>query len=133
MEITKMIIFDTNFLIDLVRFKVDLEEVEGLVARPYQLATLDAVVSELKKIGNKNARAALKIIEGRGFKILKAAKRNVDDAIIDAVEKAVKENNAEQAARTVVATNDAELRKRIKALGAKVIYLRAKKHLEIIN
>jgi rRNA-processing protein FCF1 len=58
---------------------------------------------------------------------------------VRAVKKTVEENKENAAAQTsqitqtIVATNDAELRKRIKALGSKVIYLRARKHLEITN
>ena len=124
-KVAKRIIFDTNFLVDIVKFKIDLGDIDKLITRPYRFETIGSVVSELKKINNKNSKVALKIIYEKKFKILKARHKNVDDEIVDIVKK------NERDKKPVVATNDTKLRKRIKALDAKVIYLRAKKHLEV--
>jgi len=122
----KKIILDTNFLMSLVKFKVGLEEIEEIVGEPYQLFTLDMVVGELKKISESkgrdagNAKFALELIKINKINILNSSKTNTDKAIIDLADKS-----------TIVATNDIELRKKLKKLEIKTIYLRAKKYLGI--
>jgi rRNA-processing protein FCF1 len=77
------------------------------------------------------AKAALSLIESGRIKIIKIADapgRTADDAILSLL-KTMKEKN--EIKKTAVATNDAKLRKRIKALDVKLIYLRARKYLEI--
>ena len=122
----KRVILDTNFLMSLVRFRVGLEDIKDLVDGPCQLFTLNLVVDELKKISEskgkhaKDASLALKIIKLNDVNVLNAGKTNTDNAIIGLADKA-----------SVVATNDIELRKKLKKLEIKTIYLRAKKHLAI--
>jgi len=121
----KKIVFDSNFLIDLARFRIDIEEIKNLVGL-CEFYTVDLVVNELKRIAGKkakasrNARVALKLMELNDFKIIKSKGKNADDAILKLAGK-----------DTVVATNDIELRKSLKKIRAKTIYLRAKKHLAI--
>jgi rRNA-processing protein FCF1 len=114
----KRIVLDTNFLISLAAFKIELDEIENLLVEQYELLTIDSVVRELKKINNKNAKLALKLIELKNIGILKIKERNVDRAILTLAGK-----------DTIIATNDVKLRKKLKNLGSKTIYLRAKKHL----
>jgi len=122
----KKIILDTNFLISLCKFKVNLEEIDEVVDEPYQLFTLGLVVDELEKMSglvsrdSRYAKIALSLINLKKIKILSSDKINTDNAII---------NSADQG--TIVATNDIELREKLKKLGIKTIYLRAKKHLGI--
>lgn len=113
----KRILLDTNFLVDMVRFRVDLNEIENILEEPYELSTLDLVIDELKKIKSKDAKVALELIKLKGIKVLKSKKTDVDDAIVALADKS-----------TIVATNDIELRKRLKT---KTIYLRARKYLGI--
>jgi hypothetical protein len=122
----KKIILDTNFLMNLGKFKVGLEEIKEIVDEPYQLFTLDLVVKELKKISDSrgrdagNAKIALELIKINEINILNSSKTNTDKAIIGLADKG-----------TIVATNDIELRKKLKKLEIKTIYLRAKKHLDM--
>jgi len=123
----KKIILDTNFLIDCFRFKIDfLEELKDLVQGPFEILILSCVVKELKKISKKKskeskyAKFALKLIKRRKFKILETSSKNADKEIIANADK-----------NTIVATNDAKLRKSLKVLKIKNIYLRARKHLDI--
>lgn len=125
LSMMKKIIFDANFLIDLARFRIDIKEVEALVG-PCQLSTVDLVLKELKRIASKktkvsrSAKVALKLIESKKMEILKTEEENTDEAILKLANK-----------ETMVATNDSELRKSLKRVGAKTIYLRARKHLAI--
>lgn len=118
------ILLDTNFLIDVVRFRVDLEEVTDLIGRN-ELFTLVSVERELKKISQKTskagmyAKASLELIKELNIRILKS-----DEVPDNAMLKLAGE-------KTIIATNDIELRKRLKALGRKTIYLKSKKHLAI--
>ena len=119
----KRIILDTNFLMLFGKFRIDLEkELERISFGPYRIFTLSSVVQELNKIASskgeagKNAKVALKLIESKKIKIIESSGK-VDDALL----KMADEN-------TIIATNDIELRKKLKT---KTIYLRAKKHLAV--
>ncbi len=119
------LILDTNFLIDIIRFKIDLDELDSLFLTPFELLTLDSVIKELEKISKTNsqeskyAKVALELVKIKKIKTLKV-KETTDKAILNLANK-----------ETVVATNDIELRKKLKALGIKTIYLKSKKHLDI--
>jgi rRNA-processing protein FCF1 len=117
------LIFDTNFLIDLARFRIGFEEIENLGE---ELLTLNSVVKELEKIASskgknsKNAKIALKLIELKNIRIIKSKEKNVDKGIL----KLAKKN-------TLIATNDRKLRKILKKRGIKTIYLRKKKKIAV--
>lgn len=116
----KKVIFDTNFLIDVIRFKIDLDEIERFVIKPYKFFTIDKVVKELKSINNKNAKAALKLIELKKIRIIKTREKDADKALVNLANK-----------DSIIATNDIELRKKLKSLRVKTIYLRKRKYLAI--
>lgn len=120
------IILDTNFFIDLSRFKVNLEELHSLIQEPYTLATVDSVVNELIKLSTKKtksstyAKVALEIIESTNMEVLQTGIKIADNSILSLADK-----------KTLVATNDFYLRKKLKNKGIKTIYIRSKKHLGI--
>ena len=64
------ILLDTNFLIDLMRFKIDLSELRG-----DELFVDEAVVNELRGISRGNskdavsAKMALVVLETKGLKV----------------------------------------------------------------
>jgi len=117
-------LLDTNFLIDIIRFKVDLEELTDLIGKP-EIATLSSVKRELTRISQGKtkvggyAKASLEFIEKNDVRIIPSNGR--PDT---AMPKLASEF-------TIIATNDTELRKRLKILGRRTIYLKAKKHLAI--
>ncbi len=117
------VLLDTNFFIDIVRFRISLDGICDLVGLA-ELVTLSSVERELIKISKQtsktslHAKAALKLVKENNIKILKSEGRP-DELMV----KSDKE--------TIVATNDIELRKRLKDLGRKTIYLKSKKHLAI--
>lgn len=113
------VVFDTNFLISAIKFKINfLEELEG-----NELFIIDKTIEELKKLikGGKaqdkqRATIILTLIKKNKIKKLKSKKEEtVDDALARLNE-------------YVIATQDKELKTRIK--GKKLI-IRAKKKLEI--
>ena len=126
----KMILLDTNFLIDLGRFGISIDEIDKVVNERYELAVLSSVVNELKSIAgtqqeeSKFAKVALMILDLRKVKIIQNEK-TADQAFLD-----IAQNEAD-VTNIVVGTNDVELRKRLEEKGIRCIYLRGKKKLEI--
>jgi len=121
----KKIILDTNFLIDLGRFGISIDEIGMVMSENYEMEIVSSSVSELKRISStaieesKFAKYALMIIDLRKVKVLES-QETADKAIISFADK-----------ETIVATNDVELRRKLKANGVRCIYVRAKKKLEI--
>ena len=117
------IVFDTNFLIDLIRFKIGFERIESLLEGKPGFFVLTSTINELKKISTRSspvsrfAKIVLEIIPSK-FEVIKSEGISFDKEIFEIL------NDA-----TIVATNDSELRKRLKTLGIKTIYLRARKKL----
>lgn len=123
----KKIILDSNFLTIPYQFNIDIfEEINRIMEEDYELITLDGVIEELeelKKSKGKDAIAAkigLELIKKKNVKVIKTREKNVDNTIIKIADK-----------NTIVATNDKELRQRLKNKNIKTIYLRNKKYLEI--
>lgn len=125
----KTIILDTNFITIPYQFGVDIfEEIERIIQGGYELVTLDGVIKELKDLeknkgkDSKAAKIGLELTEKKKVKIIKTGEKDVDKAILNLVSK-----------KTIVATNDKELRQRLKDKNVKIIYLRGKNHLELSN
>ncbi len=120
------LIIDTNFFIDLIRFKISLADIDLIGPEKPTLYTLNSVIRELNKIANsknrdsKYAKVALKFIDLHQIKVLNSFETNTDKAIF---------NSADE--DTIVATNDAELKRKLKKKGVTIIYLRSKKQLSM--
>ncbi len=115
------IIFDTSFLVTAIKFKIDfLSELIG-----NEFFVLDSVIKELKKIskGKKKesiaAKVALELIKLKKIKILKS-KDGTDKSLLIYGKKDF-----------VIATQDSELRKKLKSEKVKVIYLKGRKYLTV--
>jgi rRNA-processing protein FCF1 len=122
-----MILLDTNFILDLLKFKIHLEdELNRLLESNYEVAIIDNIEEELKKLsdsGNRFAKLALKLLElGKIKKIKVNNKSDTDNIMLNMC----KENED-----IIIATNDVNLRKKIKEVSRKTIYIRSKKHLAI--
>jgi len=122
------IILDTNFLLVPFQFKINiLKELDYLVEVSHKYVISSKTIEELKKIGEsrgKNgiaARLALKIVESNPIEIIKNNMK-VDDWIVEYA----KERNA------IVCTNDAPLRRRLKASGIKVATMKSKSKLGFV-
>jgi rRNA-processing protein FCF1 len=113
------ILLDTNFLIDIVRFKIDLSELKG-----NELFLDEAVVKELKRISRRNskdsasAKMALVVLQAKGLKVLKSKEKEADLSLLERAK-----------AGYAVATQDLELKRKLRKAGAKIIYIRQKKYL----
>ena len=121
----KKIILDTNFLIDLGRFGIGIDEIDKIMTENYEMEIVSTSVDELKRISMTNmdesrfAKYGLMIVDLRKMKVLQTSE-SADNAIVSFADR-----------ETIVATNDVELRRKLKGKGVRCIYLRAKKKLEI--
>ncbi|MBI4009630.1 MAG: PIN domain-containing protein [Candidatus Aenigmarchaeota archaeon] len=117
------ILLDTNFIMDLCKFRIDLADVQDLVSEPVELCILNKTLNELEFLSKKAkhgkyAKLSLLLITANKIKIL--------DVVGD-----VDKNLLALAGNFLIATNDGKLRQKLKQKGMKTIYLRARKHLAI--
>ncbi len=123
----KKILLDTNMLMSFGMLKVDVfSEIERICDFKYEIITLDSVIEELKGIQEKQsikykkaAKMALSIIS-RKLKVIESGIMPADDGILDL---------AKKDKDIIVATQDMELKAKLKALGIAIIALRQKKYL----
>lgn len=116
----KTVILDTNALMMIFQFKIDINrELERLLGK-VEIVIPSSVINELKKIGNWAARASLQYAER--YRILE-----VNDSGDLSIANLAKQLNA------YVLTNDRNLRKMLKNIGIKTIYLRNYSHLVVEN
>ncbi|MEM5829444.1 MAG: PIN domain-containing protein [Candidatus Aenigmatarchaeota archaeon] len=119
------VFIDTNFLMDLIRFKVEVEKISEVLFCKYNLFILSSSILELKKLARnkgeegKLARAALKFIELKKINVWET-EENPDKAFLSLADK-----------NTIIATNDSKLRKKLREAGIKTIYLRGNKKVEV--
>ena len=114
------IILDTNFLVYLLEFKIDLfSELDRVTTSGYEIKILDKTVDELEKLSSKNIYAKIALSMLNKFEIIKTdSGKYVDDILVDLDGPGV-----------VVGTQDKELKDRLK--GQKLI-IRQKKYLAIV-
>lgn len=126
----KKVILDTNFLLIPGQFKVDIfTEVGRILNEPFELCMVDKSIDELNRLAAAGkekdrfaAKLALVLAIQKNLKTLHSfGGKSADDIIV---------NKAD--ANSYVATQDKELRERVKEKGAKVIGLRQQKYLMII-
>jgi len=123
----KRVILDTNFLIDLGRFGVSIDEIDKIMNERYELITFSSIVNELKSIAGtqkeeaKFAKLAIMIMDLRRVNVMQVEGK-VDQSLTDF---AAKERDV------IVGTNDMELRKNLQERGVRCIYFRGKKRLEM--
>jgi len=121
------ILLDTNFLLIPSQFKVDIfSEIERIVQDSYKIYILEQTIDELNNIFEKQkgknkdaAKLALQLIKQKDLNTIKNSQKGiVDDIILDIVDNTY-----------IVATQDKELKNKLKDKKIKTITLRAKKYL----
>jgi len=126
----KTLILDTNFLLIPGQFKVDIfTEIERVMNEPFELCMIDKSIDELNKLAAAGkqedkfaAKLALVLTIQKNLKRLHSfGSKSVDDIIV---------KNADK--NTYVATQDKQLRERVKEKGAKIIGMRQQKYLMIM-
>ena len=130
----KKIYLDTNFLLIPIQFKVDIfGEIDRICDFPKETFVLSNTIDELRKIVLKQkgkdkeaAKIAIQIVERRvkqkSLNITAFSKETgVDDILVELADK-----------DTIIATQDKELKRRIKEKGGKIIILKSKKYLQLM-
>jgi rRNA-processing protein FCF1 len=123
------VILDSNFLMIPFQFNLDVfQEIEFLLQKKVDFIVPSAVKSELTALstrggeGAAEASLALQLASRcRVVEVTLETHETVDDAIV----------KASQKLGAVVATNDIELKNRLKLLKVPVVYLRDKSKLEV--
>jgi rRNA-processing protein FCF1 len=123
------VILDSNFLMVPFQFNLDVfQEIEFLLQKKVDFIVPSGVKSELTSLsarggeGAAEASLALQLASRcRVVEVALEANETVDDAIVKAAQKL----------GAVVATNDIELKNRLKLLKVPVVYLRDKSKLEV--
>jgi len=120
---------DTSFLMLSAKFHIDvLSETARMLSSRTEFVVPLAVITELQGLARnrgasgRDARVAMKLIQGGNVKVISSKE------IVDADEALIQ---ASELANTVVATADAELRRKIRAAGKPVVFLREKAKLEL--
>jgi rRNA-processing protein FCF1 len=118
----KSVVFDTSFLVNSVKAKVDFLKDIRMEIGAFQTVVPSPVVNELEFLGKKNrdAKVALEILKVNGFEKFESG-LPADLAVQEAGEKT----------EGYVASTDWAVRRRAKASGLKLITLRQGKRVEI--
>jgi len=128
--VTLKVIIDSNFLFVPAQFKIDVfEELMNLLNQRFEPILLSATYQELQRMAEegspsrrKQASLALKLAKKcRLVNIEKGAGETNDDVIL----------RIATAWKSPVATNDRELRKKLRGRDIPVIFLRGKNRLEL--
>jgi rRNA-processing protein FCF1 len=126
------IIIDTNFLLVPYQFNVDIFSEFQRLFGIYECYIIDKTIQELEKIkslGGKDKIAAnigLGLIENQKISIINSKKHDLNNNYVDnIIINICKKDNT-----YVVATNDIELKDKLKKSNIKIIRLRQKKYLD---
>ena len=115
------IILDTDFVINAVKYKIDVDEaLRKVIDSNFKIYVIDKTLDELKKINSQNSKLALKLIEFKKYNIIKTKKDKIADELIKEI--------AEKA--DVVATQDKKLKKDLNEKLIKTISIRQMKYLK---
>ena len=115
-----MIILDTDFLINAIKSRIDfITEIKENSPKE-KIAILDKTLDELKKVNNINSKTALALIKARNIKIIET---NKDKSVDELIPENAKSND-------IIATQDKELKRKLKFKGIKTITIRQKKYLK---
>ena len=124
---TLRILLDTNFLLNMLRYKVDFSIFDNLEEK-VDLFISSETLRELKSVANRKTKEgrlalmALKLIESQKIKVVQSLKKVVDE---DLLALAKKEG-------FIVATNDKDLKEKLKKENVRIAYLRNKEKIEVI-
>ncbi|MEM4263708.1 MAG: nucleotide-binding protein [Candidatus Woesearchaeota archaeon] len=127
----KKVILDTDFLIHCAKFKIDYTaELARILNFNFEPVIIDKTLDELDSIiakGKKEgriAKLAKTILKHKNILQIETKKdKIVDELILDVVDKE----------EYIVATMDADLKRRLKKKGVPVVVIRQKKYLQLFN
>ena len=124
---SKEVVIDTNFFMVPFQFNVDIiTELENLLPS-YKLTTPSFVINELKGL-KRNTKGKVRLNANLALKLANSSKVEIKDISLLENETV---DDALLRVSEVLATNDIELKKRAKAKGITVVYLRQKNYITV--
>ena len=128
MESVKREVFiDTNFFMIPFQFNIDILEEFKRILPNYKLVTTKFVLNELNGLKN-NSKGKVRLAAGLGLKIAQSDEIEVRDIPLNDGESV---DDALIRISKVLATNDANLRKKAKKKGIPLVILRQRKYLAV--
>ena len=122
----KSVAFDTNMLLNIKRFKIDVFEQSRKMLGKVEFMVPIQVMNELEGLEKEGGQLkqevsiARQLIEKNKVEIVEVEAQNTDEALKKLCKQAI------------IATNDKELKDSIKELNGSILQLRQRKFLEII-
>lgn len=125
----KTVLLDTSFVVACAEFRIDyFSEFSRTFLLNYKVSILDKVLSELEHLcqtgsalKKQSAKLAKTVLEKKKVFVLKTeSNKTVDDILVSIADK-----------DTIIATIDAELKRRLKKLGVAIVFVRQKKYLQV--
>ena len=125
----RRIYLDTNLVLIPAQFKVDIfEEIKRLMDRPYELFVFDKTMKELDDLEKKGGKLRQEVkltkilLKSKALNIvpLPFGVKTVDEGLLSLTD-------------SIVATQDMALKRRLAAKYTKMIVLRQKKYLMMVN
>ena len=124
---SKEVVIDTNFFMVPFQFNVDIiTELENKLPS-YKLITPSFVINELKGL-KRNTKGKVRLNANLALKLANSSKVEIKDISLLENETV---DDALLRVSEVLATNDIELKKRAKAKGITVVYLRQKNYITV--
>lgn len=118
-----IVAIDTNILFAISQYKIDVfNEIEKLLGKT-NFAITEAIDAELDKLSEKykkEVNIARELLKKKKIQIIKTEAKTADASLVELAKQGY-----------TIATADRLLKKRIKGYGARLIYLRQNKYLEI--
>ncbi|EFK95396.1 conserved hypothetical protein [sediment metagenome] len=125
----KTIIIDTNLLIDCAKFRIDIEkELTRILDFSYTIAILDRTMEELEKIATQKtkegmaAKLAKTILMTKHITVIPTQGGYTDKRLLELAD----ENH-------IIATNDKEIKQKLKQKKQPVIIIRGQQKLEMMD
>ena len=124
---SKEVVIDTNFFMVPFQFNVDIITELEKILPSYTLTTPSFVINELKGL-KRNTKGKVRLNANLALKLANSSKVEIKDISLLENETV---DDALLRVSEVLATNDIELKKRAKAKGITVVYLRQKNYITV--
>ena len=114
----KKIILDTDFLIGCIKFRIDfIDEISRIIDSNYKICIIDKTLDELRN--KPNYKLIKGILEANSAEVIDTKKdKKVDDLILDLADE-----------NCIIATQDRELKRKLKEKKISCITIRQKSYL----
>ncbi len=117
------VLLDTNFVLSCCKFRIHLEEIDSIVDERHHITVPQNVLDELSQLpltgADQKAQTIMLVVLTR-YPVL-PLKGPVDVSLLDYAKKH----------QCIVCTNDRALRRKLRSMGTRTIFVRARSHLAV--